>query len=67
MTSPFIQYQFRLAVLLVASARAHLGPLSLCNTPPLGRPNGNFGAAAFGNIAMAGDPGVFVLALRVKF
>jgi hypothetical protein len=37
------------------------------NTPPLGQPNGSFGAAAFGAIATAGDPRVFELAARLKF
>jgi len=37
------------------------------NTPPLGQPNGNFGAAAFGSITQAGDPRAFELAPRVKF
>jgi hypothetical protein len=68
-TSPFIHYHFRLAVLLPASAQAHLelrARLGLGNTPPLGQPHGNFGAAAFGSIAMAGGPGNFVLAPRLK-
>jgi hypothetical protein len=40
---------------------------NVSNTPPLGQPNGSFGAAAFGSITTAGDPRVFELALRLKF
>jgi hypothetical protein len=92
-TSPFIHYHFRLAILLPASARAHLErrarinlrrvacllqadrrrglgraePFNVSNTPPLSQPNGSFGAAAFGSVTTAGDPGIFVLAPRLKF
>ena len=37
------------------------------NTPPLGNPNGVFGAAAFGTITSAGDPRVVQLALKFLF
>ena len=37
------------------------------NTPPLGNPNGSFGAVAFGTIATALDPRVFELVLKVHF
>ncbi|MEO8373194.1 MAG: hypothetical protein ABI806_28675 [Candidatus Solibacter sp.] len=40
---------------------------NVSNTPPLGQPNGSFGAAAFGSISTAGDPRVAELALRLKF
>jgi hypothetical protein len=40
---------------------------NVSNTPPLGQPNGSFGAAAFGTITTAGDPRVAELALRLKF
>ena len=90
MTSPFIHYHFRLAVLLPASAQAHLErrarlgldgiifladrrrglgraePFNASNAPAPGQPNGSFGAAAFGSIATAGDPSLFVLAPRLK-
>jgi hypothetical protein len=54
----------------LASAQAHLerrARVNLGNTPPLGQPRGNFGAAAFGGIAATGDPGGFELAVRLKF
>ena len=60
----------RVVCLLQADRRRGLGraeAFSLSNTPPLGQPNGSFGAAAFGSIATAGDPRVFELALRLKF
>src|ERR1035441_837743 len=50
----------------MASAQAHLerrARVNLGNTPPLGQPRGNFGAAAFGGIAATGDPGGFELAV----
>ena len=37
------------------------------NTPPLGNPNGVFGAAAFGTITSAGDPRVVQVALKLLF
>jgi hypothetical protein len=56
---------FRLGDRLGAEIRAEA--FNVSNTPPLGQPNGSFGAAAFGSITTAGDPRVFELALRVKF
>jgi hypothetical protein len=40
---------------------------NVSNTPPLGQPNGSFGAAAFGSINAAGDPRFFEFAMRLKF
>lgn len=40
---------------------------NLTNTPPLGNPNGSFGAAAFGSITSALDPRVFELVLKLHF
>jgi hypothetical protein len=40
---------------------------NLSNTPPLGNPNGSFGADAFGTITSALDPRVFELVLKVHF
>jgi hypothetical protein len=40
---------------------------NLTNTPPLGNPNGSFGAAAFGTITSALDPRVFEFVLKVHF
>jgi Carboxypeptidase regulatory-like domain len=40
---------------------------NVTNTPPLGAPNGTFGAAAFGTITSAGDPRVIQLAVKVIF
>ena len=37
------------------------------NTPPLGNPNGSFGAAAFGSITTALDPRVFEFVLKLQF
>jgi hypothetical protein len=37
------------------------------NTPPLGAPNGVFGAPAFGTITSAGAPRVMQLALKYVF
>lgn len=37
------------------------------NTPPLGNPNGSFGAAAFGSVTTALDPRVFELAMKLTF
>jgi hypothetical protein len=37
------------------------------NTPPLGNPNGSFGAAAFGSITTALDPRVFELVMKLTF
>jgi hypothetical protein len=56
---------FHLRERLSAEIRAEA--FNVSNTPPLGQPNGSFGAAAFGSITTAGDPRVFELALRVKF
>jgi len=74
-TSPFIHCQSRLNLggvvhFLQANRRRGLGgaeAFNVRNTPPLGQPNGSFGAAAFGSIATTGDPRVFELVLRVKF
>jgi hypothetical protein len=74
-TSPFIHCQSRLNLggvvhFLQADRRRGLGgaeAFNVRNTPPLGQPNGSFGAAAFGSIATTGDPRVFELVLRVKF
>jgi hypothetical protein len=48
-------------------AEIRVEAFNVSNTPPLGQPNGSFGAAAFGSITTAGDPRVFELALRLKF
>jgi hypothetical protein len=40
---------------------------NVTNTPPIGKPNGSFGAAAFGTIASALDPRVFEFVLKVHF
>jgi hypothetical protein len=40
---------------------------NLTNTPPLGAPNTNVGAAGFGTITTAGDPRVVQLAVKVIF
>jgi len=40
---------------------------NVTNTPPLGPPNGTFGAAAFGTITTAGDPRVVQLAVKLLF
>jgi hypothetical protein len=56
---------FPIAERLAAEFRAEA--FNVSNTPPLGQPNGSFGAAAFGSITTAGDPRVFELALKVKF
>jgi hypothetical protein len=40
---------------------------NVTNTPPLGSPNGSFGAAAFGAITTALDPRVFEFALKLQF
>jgi hypothetical protein len=40
---------------------------NVTNTPPLGNPNGSFGAAAFGTITSALDPRVFEFALKLHF
>ncbi len=37
------------------------------NTPPLGPPNGTFGASSFGTITTAGDPRVVQLAVKLLF
>jgi hypothetical protein len=59
----------RAIFLLHADRRRGLGcaaAFNASNTPPPGKPNGSFGAAAFGSIANSGDPGVFELARRLK-
>lgn len=40
---------------------------NITNTPPLGNPNGNFGAPGFGAITTALDPRVFELVLKLHF
>ena len=40
---------------------------NVTNTPPLGQPNGSFGAAAFGSITTALDPRVFEIVIKVHF
>jgi hypothetical protein len=40
---------------------------NVTNTPPLGNPNGAFGAAPFGSISSALDPRVFELVLKLHF
>ena len=40
---------------------------NVTNTPPLGNPNGSFGAAAFGTITTALEPRVFELVVKVHF
>ena len=40
---------------------------NLTNTPPLGAPNGVFGAAGFGSITSAGDPRVIQLAVKFVY
>jgi hypothetical protein len=59
----------RVIFLLHADRRRGLGraePFNASNAPAPGQPNGSFGAAAFGSVATAGDPGIFVLAPRLK-
>jgi hypothetical protein len=40
---------------------------NVTNTPPLGNPNGSFGAPDFGSITTALDPRVFELVMKVHF
>jgi hypothetical protein len=40
---------------------------NVMNTPPLGNPNGSFGAPAFGSITTALDPRVFELVVKLQF
>lgn len=40
---------------------------NLTNTPPLGNPNGSFGAAAFGTITTALDPRVYEFVCKLHF
>lgn len=40
---------------------------NLTNTPPLGNPNGSFGAAPFGTITTALDPRVFEFVVKLHF
>ncbi|MCC6539035.1 MAG: carboxypeptidase regulatory-like domain-containing protein, partial [Bryobacterales bacterium] len=56
---------FRLSERLRAEVRAEC--FNLTNTPPLGSPNGSFGAAAFGTITTALDPRVFEFVLKTHF
>jgi hypothetical protein len=56
---------FRLREHVSAELRAEV--FNVSNTPPLGQPNGSFGAAAFGTITSAGDPRFFEFAARLKF
>lgn len=49
------------------SAEFRVEAFNVTNTPPLGNPNGSFGAAAFGSITTALDPRVFELAAKVRF
>ena len=44
-----------------------LEAFNVLNTPPLGAPNGTFGAAAFGSITTALDPRVFECVVKVHF
>jgi hypothetical protein len=50
---------------LIAEFRAEA--FNVTNTPPLGNPNGSFGAPGFGSITTALDPRVFELVLRLRF
>jgi len=50
---------------LVAEFRAEA--FNVTNTPPLGNPNGSFGAPGFGAITTALDPRVFEFVLRLRF
>jgi hypothetical protein len=49
------------------SAEFRAEAFNLTNTPPLGNPNGSFGAAAFGTISTAFDPRVFEFVLKLHF
>jgi hypothetical protein len=50
---------------LIAEFRAEA--FNVTNTPPLGNPNGSFGAPGFGAITTALDPRVFEFVLRLRF
>ena len=56
---------FRLREHVSAELRAEV--FNVSNTPPLGQPNGSFGAPAFGTITSAGDPRFFEFAARLTF
>ncbi len=49
------------------SAEFRVEAFNITNTPPLGNPNGSFGAAAFGSITTALDPRVFEVAAKIHF
>jgi hypothetical protein len=49
------------------SAEFRVEAFNVTNTPPLGSPNGSFGAAAFGSITAALDPRVFEIAAKIHF
>jgi hypothetical protein len=49
------------------SAELRVEAFNVTNTPPLGNPNGSFGAAAFGSITTALDPRVFEIAAKIHF
>lgn len=49
------------------SAEFRVEAFNVTNTPPLGSPNGSFGAAAFGSITTALDPRVFEIAAKIHF
>ena len=48
-------------------AELRIEAFNATNTPPLGNPNGSFGAAAFGSITTALDPRVFELVMKLTF
>jgi hypothetical protein len=56
---------FRITERCAAELRAEA--FNVTNTPPLGNPNGNFGAGAFGAITTALDPRVFELVAKLHF
>jgi hypothetical protein len=56
---------FSLTERLRAEFRAEA--FNVTNTPPLGNPNGSFGAPAFGSITTALDPRVFELVVKLHF
>lgn len=56
---------FRLAERARLEFRAEV--FNFSNTPPLGDPNGSFGAAAFGSITTAGNPRDFEFVLKLHF